>query len=349
MVSDGSAARAAYLAQLYGEDRREHAYRGGDLADWAAVARPALRRVLRLDAIAADYGGFRPRVTIGEAVLLDGYARYAGTLESEPGFEVPFWYLRPDGDGPHPVALFPHGHYQQHGLDYAVGVASTDAMRAKIVAEDRDVAVQAVRRGYACLAPATRGFLPAAIPDVTGRHGQSNCRSQLMHALLAGRTAVGERVWDLQCLLDWAAAQPQHDLSDVLMMGNSGGGVTTLYAAACDERVTCAVASCSYCSLVGLDGAIHHCDCNAVPGILRFGELWDVGGLIAPRRLLVVHGATDPLFPTPESERAVLRLRMIYESAGCAAAFHHATGDGGHRFYAALMWPFVEARRTSRI
>lgn len=344
-MSDYSPEVAAYLGQLYGEERRRHAYRGGDRSAWADAARPALRALLKLDAIAAANGDFQPQVTLGEPVALDGYTRWPGVLESEPGLHVPFWYLRPDGDGPHPVALFPHGHYQQHGLDYAVGVAATEAMRAKIVAEDRDVAVQAVRRGFACYAPATRGFLPAAIPDITKRHGDSNCRSTLMHALLAGRTAVGERVWDLQCLLDWAAAQPQHDLATVLMMGNSGGGVTTLYTAACDERVTIAVASCSYCSLVSPDGRIHHCDCNAVPGMMEFGEFWDVAGLIAPRDLLLVHGATDPLFPLPEIERAVGRLRAIYAADGFAERLRHAVGEAGHRFYSGLMWPFVEAQR----
>mgnify|MGYP003349230786 CR=1 FL=1 len=59
------------------------------------------------------------------------------------------------------------------------------------------------------------------------------CRSQLMHCLLAGRTAVGERVWDLQRLLDWAVTLPGADSRRVLMMGNSGGGMVTMFAAAC--------------------------------------------------------------------------------------------------------------------
>ena len=344
-MSDAEPELTAYLDHLYGEDRRVHAFLGGDQQSWAAAARRALRALLKLDAIAAANGDFAPDVRLGASEQLDGYTRCRGVLEPEPGFMVPFWYLKPDGPGPHPLALFPHGHYQQHGLDYAAGVAHSEAMRQKIVADDRDVAVQAVRLGFAGLAPATRGFLPAVIPDHTGRHDGRNCRSQLMHALLAGRTAVGERVWDLNCLLDWAATQDDLDLSTVLMMGNSGGGVTTLYAAACDLRVTIAVASCSYCSLIGTTGAIHHCDCNAVPGGLEFGEFWDVAGLIAPRPLQVVHGAADPLFPQPEIERAIDHLRSIYAATGASERFSHAVGPAGHRFYAKLMWPFVGDHR----
>lgn len=340
-----------HLRRLYAADRRAFAFdpaRHGDGAAWRAAARPELRRLLGLDRMRDEAGGFRPSVALNAPEELDGYTRTRGVLHAEPEFRVPFWHLRPPGPGPFPVALFPHGHYRQHGMDYAVGLAATDETREKIAREDRDVAVQAVRRGFAAIAPATRGFAPAVVPDVTARHGTSDCRSHAVHALLAGRTAVGERVWDLERLLDWALAQPDVDPSTVLIMGNSGGGVASLYAAACDPRITIAVASCSFCTFVGGDGAVRHCDCNLVPGMLRFGDFPDVAGLIAPRALLVVHGREDALFPPEDTERAVAALRRIYGAAGAAARFRHAFGAGGHRFYADLMWPFVEDARGAR-
>lgn len=337
----------AFLERIYAREFRAFAFRGGSRADveaWSRAARPALCRLIGLDTIREQAGAFASSVTLGEAESVDGYVRRKGVLHAEPGFDVPFWYLTPAGDGPHPLALFPHGHYGERGLDYAAGVAASPEMRRKIETEDRDVAVQAVRRGFVAIAPATRGFSPASIPDVSGRHDGRGCRSHTIHALLAGRTAIGERVWDLQRLIDWAVAQPVIDGSRVLMMGNSGGGVATLYAAACDERVTVAVASCSFCTFVGASGIVHHCDCNTVPGILRFGEFADVAGLIAPRALLVVHGRTDPLFPLEEIERAVAGVRSVYAAAGAPGQFEHAWGPEGHRFYAALMWPFVMGR-----
>jgi len=334
----------AYLRQLYRPDLQAFAYTDqapGGFAAWSARARPMLVELIGLARMRAELAAFAPSVSLQEAENLGDHTRQKGILHAEPGLEVPFWYLKPPADGPFPLALFPHGHYAERGLDYAAGVADSAAMRQKIQDEDRDVAVQAARRGFAAIAPATRGFRPACIPDITRRHGESHCRSHAVHALLAGRTAIAERVWDLQRLIDWAAAQPDVDGSAILMMGNSGGGVATLYAAACDERVTTAVASCSFCTYVGANGAIHHCDCNAVPGILRFGEFCDVAGLIAPRRLLIVHGRTDPLFPPQEIEGAIAGLRRIYTAAGALAAFGHEYGPAGHRFYSDLMWPFV--------
>ena len=343
-VSEYDSGTQAYLRDLCREDRRDFAFRGESpeaFDAWRRDARPALRELLGLTRMERERADFEPCVTLGESESLDGYTRRKGSIAVEPFFRVPFWFLRPDGEGPFPLAVFPHGHHPKDGLDFAAGVAGSPEMRQEIEDEDRDVAVQAVRRGFAAIAPSTRGFPPARVPDVGGRHGGSDCRSQLLHALLAGRTVIGERVWDLMRLVDWAFAREDVDGTTVLMMGNSGGGVATLYAAACDPRITVAVASCSYCSLAARSGRIHHCDCNAVPGILRFGEFWDVAGLICPRRLLVVHGRNDPLFPAEEVRRAVDNVRRIFEAAGAPEAFADVTGPDGHRFYSDLMWPFV--------
>jgi dienelactone hydrolase len=133
-----------------------------------------------------------------------------------------------------------------------------------------------------------------------------------MHCLLAGRTAIGERVWDLQRIIDWAAKLPEVDATRVLMMGNSGGGVATFYAAACDERITVAVPSCSFTTYTSPNGYIYLCDCNIVPGILELGETWDVAGLIAPRYLLAVSGKKDSLHSAADINRAASRTQAIY-------------------------------------
>ena len=153
---------------------------------------------------------------------------------------------------------------------------------------------------------------------------------------------IGQRVWDLERIIDWAITLPEVSGERILMMGNSGGGVATTYAAACDTRIAVAVPNCSFCTYVGEKGLVHHCDCNAVPGILRFGDFHDVAGLIAPRCLLIVNGREDALFPLAEVDRAVAGLRAIYEAAGYPGRFVHRYGDGGHRFFPEIMWPFLE-------
>jgi len=203
------------------------------------------------------------------------------------------------------------------------------------------VAVQAVKLGFVAIAPAVRGLATDGVPDLYGRHGDRPCRSQVMHCLLAGRTAIGERVWDMQRIIDWAARLPEVDKGHVLMMGNSGGGMVTIFAAACDQRIGIAVPSCSFAPTVSEAGYIFHCDCNMIPGLMEIGGLPGVAGLIAPRGLLAVNGRTDPLFSQKEIQRAVSQVRTIYEAAGVPDRFDHRWGNEGHRFYKDLMWPFV--------
>ncbi len=248
----------------------------------------------------------------------------------------------PKGQGKFPLAVLPHGH-DRRGHDTYAGVYANETQRAKALAEDRDVAVQAVKRGFLAIAPAVRGLADAAqaAPDVFGRHGDRDCRSHFIHCILAGRTAIGERVWDTSRLIDWAAKLPEVDASNVLMMGNSGGGVVTMYAAAADERITIAVPSCSFSVIASRVGRIYHCDCCAIPGILQWGELYDVCGLAAPRFLLAVNGVKDKLHTAEDINRSAQRVKAIYQAAGAAGHFEHRWGQEGHRFYKDLMWPFV--------
>ena len=89
-----------------------------------------------------------------------------------------------------------------------------------------------------------------------------------MHCLLAGRTAIGERVWDITCLIDWVVSDlVGADAERIGMLGNSGGGVLTVYVAALDERIAVAHPSCSLTSFASESGYIFHCDCCMVPGI----------------------------------------------------------------------------------
>ena len=253
---------------------------------------------------------------------------------------IPFWLLKPKKRGPFPLALFPHGH-DARGYDTSAGVYHGQAHRDRTLSGDRDVAVQAVKRGFIAIAPATRGLADGGLPDPKGRHGDRGCRAQLIHCLLAGRTAIGERVWDMQRIIDWAVTLPDVDTTNVLMMGNSGGGVTTLYTAACDERITIAVPSCSFTTYTSPNGYIYHCDCNLVPGIIELGDMCDVAGLIAPRYLLAVNGKKDALHSSADIDRSAEQTRAIYTAAGCPDRFEHRWGNEGHRFYKALMWDFI--------
>lgn len=334
---------ASYLKRIYDQKRQPLAYRedyAGGFRQWQEDARETLRQKIGLPRIAASVGDHQPVVKLDNPEDLGEYWRQKGEIETEPDVKIPFWLLKPKGDGPWPLGVFPHGH-DRVGHNTTAGVYSDDKHKQKSLAEDRDVAVQAVKLGFLAIAPAVRGLSTDGVPDLYDRHGKRACRSQAIHCLLAGRTATGERVWDMQRILDWATKRKDVDSQHVLMMGNSGGGMVTLFTAACDERVGIAVPSCSFAPIISESGYIFHCDCNMVPGLIDLGGLPVVAGLIAPRRLLAVNGRKDTLFSEAAIERAVSETKTIYKASGHAERFEHRWGVAGHRFYADLMWPFV--------
>ena len=319
----------------------------GGFAAWQKAARVELRSLLGLNQIREDAQRHHPTVKLDSVIKEDGYTRQRGEIETEPGVAIPFWLLRPEGEPGkrRPLALCAHGHDTDGWNTYA-GVYRDDAHRRKTLSKDGDVGVQAVRHGFVALVPATRGLAAATqIPDLKGRHGNRPCRTQLIHCLIAGRTAVGERVWDTQRLLDWAVADLRGiDPQQIVMLGNSGGGVLTVYTAALDERIAVSVPSCSFTSYTSDTGFIFHCDCCLIPRVaVRVGDMADVGALAAPRPLLAVHGRKDGLHNYEDVERAMARVRSIYAAATAANRFQHRWGNEGHKFYPEIMWPFIES------
>ena len=328
-----------------GEQR--HAFqKGRAVAEWQTKARAALVELTGLARMRRDLSSFRPEVTQGKAVEIDGsYYRSFCEIETEPGISVPFYLLVPKADDKNqcfPLFLCPHGH-DPRGLHSYAGAYHDAVHRKKIEGRQGNIGEQAARRGFMALVPATRGLADEVmVPDPKGRHGNRPCRAQLMHCLVAGRTPIAERVWDMQCLLDWAESHPAVDKARIIMSGNSGGGVVTAYTAAIDDRVRVAIPGCSFTSVVSQEEFIFHCDCCMVPGLRDWGDWSDLGGLIVPRSLLLVHGVKDGLHSRRAVEATAAQVADIFAGAGVPDHFDLRWGPEGHRFYPELMWSFIE-------
>lgn len=309
--------------------------------EWQRAFRPALARQIGLDAIAAR--GTPPmHATLVRSEQEPDHVRDEWTLETEQGFHLPFYLLRPlESSGPCPLVLTPHGHGKLGKRTY-VGLAESEADRRDMEEGERDIALQAVREGYIAIAPDMRGFAGLRRREEIEQDANNSCRTLQMHALLFGRTLVGERVWDIQRLIDWAVQREDVDQAAIAITGNSGGGTISVFAAAVDERIAVCVPSSYFCTFKDSIGSVYHCECNYVPGIMQLGEMWDVAGLIAPRAFLAVSGRHDPLFPIEAVQESYERLRRIYAVFDADAACRLSIGDGGHRYYKRDVWPVVE-------
>ncbi len=332
-----------YVHVLAAEAYRPYACRAttpDELIAWQRQFRPVLHQLLGLDRIAArGRCDLRPR-QLGQEEL-DDHVREEWVIQTEPGFEVPFYLLRPKVvHSPRPVVLTPHGHGKAGKRTY-VGLWDSEEERRQISEGERDVALQAVREGYVAIAPDMRAFAGLRRRQELEKDATSSCRTLQMHALLFGRTLIGERVWDIMRLIDYAATRPEVDARRVVITGNSGGGTVSLFAGACDDRISVVVPSSYFSTFEHSIGSIHHCECNYVPGLLALAEMYDVAGLVAPRPFLAVAGRTDPIFPYEAVQLAYRRLSDIYRVAGVPERCQLYTGEGGHRYYKAGVWPFV--------
>ena len=168
------------------------------------------------------------------------------------------------------------------------------------------------------------------------------CWHPAMTAILMGRTLIGERVWDISRAIDVLESMNEIDSEKIAVMGNSGGGTTSYYAACMDERIKIVMPSCSICTYEKSINACVHCTCNYIPNIAKYVDMGDLACLIAPRPLVMVSGQFDKGFNIEGCKKAYATIEAIYEKAGAKDKCRMIIGPEGHRFYADLAWPVFE-------
>ncbi len=334
----------SYVAVLSEEMQPQYVFREIDkegFESWQQAFRAELAKALGLDTIKQRGSVPLDPVKVGCEQLSD-HTREEFEITTELGFRLSFYVLRPLGDQiPKALVITPHGH-SKDGKDTYVGIYKDDQGRRSIIDGERDIALQAVREGYMAIAPDMRGFTQNMLQADKTANRSNSCRTMQMHALLFGRTLLGERVWDMLKVVDFAISHLNIDRGNIVITGNSGGGTVSLYAAALDPRIGICIPSCCYCSFEASWGAVHHCECGYVPGIMKLGNMYDIAGLVGPRPLLIVAGRDDPLAPIDETKKAFANTRHIYEVIKAEYWCQLYIGHGGHRYYKEPVWPFVK-------
>ncbi len=259
-------------------------------------------------------------------------------FQSEEDEYVPCHMLIPrNTEGRLPVMICLQGH--STGMHISLGRVIFDEDVETISDGDRDFALQSVKQGFCAVTLEQRCF------GERGGYPHTDCHSASLTAMLSGRTLLGGRVLDVSCLIDVIETEFSDicDTEDISIMGNSGGGTTSFYAAALDTRIKAAMPSCAFCTFADSIGSIRHCECNYVPHICRYFDMAELAGLIAPRPLVIVSGEKDSIFPIEPAKAEFTRLKTLYKASGNEGNCCHVIGDKGHRFYADLAWPVFKA------
>lgn len=267
------------------------------------------------------------------------YTEYRFTLESEAGYTFPSVMRVPKGiEGKAAVVICLQGH--STGFHISLGKPIFEKDVASISGGDRDFVVRAVKEGFIAVAVEQRNF------GECGGHpekGVPMCHVSSMNNIMVGRTTIGERILDVSCVIDALIENFDFiDSDNINLMGNSGGGTATYYTACLEPRIKLAMPSCAVCTYKHSIAAMEHCVCNFIPGIAHYFDMGDLAGMIAPRKLVVVNGKNDPIFPHEGVIESYEVIKKMYEAAGVPNNCALVTGDGGHRFYADDAWPVAK-------
>ncbi len=324
-----------YHLNLLAKTEREFAWCGQDFAEWQRGLRARFIELL---------GGFpaeRTPLNVEEIEQheTDECVRTRLVFTAEDHADVPAWLLVPKAPSPPlPAMICLQGH--SPGMHISIGEARNEKER-EAIAGDRDIAIQAVRRGFAALAVEQR-CLGERAETLQKMRWDHTCTDAVFHSLLLGRTVLGERIWDVMRAVDLLRERPEVDPERIGCMGNSGGGKISLYAPCVDERIGLSVASCTFATFAGSSMRFRHCGDSYIPGILKVAEMGELAGLVAPRKLIIVSGRHDDIFPLDAAREGFEQARAIYAAAGCERNIRHLVGPEGHRFYADLAWPVIE-------
>jgi len=268
-------------------------------------------------------------VVLGEEKL-DGYIRRHIKIRTESDDWIPAYMLLPD---PPPARKTPtmiclHQTVAQ-GKQEPCGMKGNASLT---------FALDLVRQGYCCIAP-----------DVIGFGERIPVGEQPYHDAITfykrhpNWSFVGKMVWDVSRIIDYLETLPFVDARRIGSIGHSHGAYGTLFAAALEPRITCAVASCGFTTLrtdPRPDRWSHLTALIPQLGLYLPDELaeipidWhEIVSLVAPRALFNRATLEDAVFPNTDNLDGIFtELQQVYGLYGSADMLGWKIAPGGHRF-----------------
>ncbi len=286
-----------------------------------------------------------PRLT--EEVQCEGYRRQRVEIDTEPGVTMPLYVLIPDGASqPFTPLIAAHGHVSGGKLAPA-GIVDVPGIRETVLQYNYDYGVKCAQRGYLVFCPDARGMgerresLSERAESLLG----SSCSQLTNMAMPLGMTVIGMWTWDLMRLLDYIQTRPDCQGRPIGCIGLSGGGLQTLYLAALDERVACAVVSGYFYGVRDSLLDICCCDCNYVPHLWEYADMGDLGAMIAPRPLLVESGTRDELNGARGIVNTIEQVeiaRAAYQALAVPDHLSHDIFEGDHRWHGTQAYDWLD-------
>jgi dienelactone hydrolase len=336
-----------YLDNLYHKTEFKYAFKAKTLEEWVSWRdgfREELIKLMGIDLLSRKCE-LKPQIL--ERKEFDFYFREKLSLQVEEGFLMPCYLLIPKRiDYPSSAVLALHGHGR--GAKDVLGEADSEQWKRCIEKYNYDYAHQLALRGFITFVPEVRGFgeREKESEKVSNPREEedyrTSCRKSSFNSMLLGHPIIGGKVWDIIRAIDYLQIREEVYPEKIACLGLSMGGTITMYTAAVEERIKIAVISCYLNTFKDSIMAMEHCECNYLPGILRYGEMYDICGLIAPRPLLIESGKNDPIFPFYASEFAFNKVKRVYELLEEKGKLAWDAFEGEHRFSGKIAFDWLK-------
>jgi dienelactone hydrolase len=247
-------------------------------------------------------------------------------FQSLPGLYVTAnLYVPKKAKWPVPAVLYVCGHSRVADKDVSYGCKVAYQHHGAWFAE----------HGYVCLIVDTLQL--GEIPGI--HHGTYRRGMWWWHTL--GYTPAGIECWNAMRALDYLETRKEVDAKRMGVTGRSGGGATSWWLAAADERPQCIIPVAGIADLQAhvVEGVAPkfrkgvitgHCDCMYMVNTYR----WDfplVAALCAPRPLMLGNSDADDIFPVPGYRRLAAKVRKVYELYGAGDRFTVLETSGPHK------------------
>jgi hypothetical protein len=179
--------------------------------------------------------------------------------------------------------------------------------------------------GYVCLILDT-----LELAEIRGEHHGTYRLGRWWWQTL-GYTPAGIECWNAMRAIDYLQSRKEVDAKRIGVTGRSGGGATSWWVAAADERVQCLVPVAGIADLWAhvvegdtprfRDGVISgHCDCTYFSNTYRW-DFTQVMALCAPRPLLLGNSDRDDIFPVAGYRRMADKVRLYVKDDDEAKAW----------------------------
>ncbi len=321
-------------------------FRGSSADDcrrWQATFAAKLRSLL---------GPYQPparwQTTVERTVELKDHRREELVLTAEDHPPLPLYLLVPHGSAAAGRAgvLAIHGHSAGNfGYDVVAGREDQPGAAKEIASCHYDYGRQLVRRGYVVAAPCLTPF-GRRLGDRKAYGQQDPCAITFLRLQMFGKVLMAENLRDCLWAVELLARHGQVDPKRLACVGLSYGGRMSMLTAALEPRIRLAVISGALNVMQERVGVRYSCGAQVIPGLLQYGDVPEIGSLIAPRPCVWEVGSRDPLVAPRWAEQALERLRRAYRALGAEDQLHVDRFEGGHRWSGRVAYPLLEKTLT---